>query len=80
MESCWTTSEGGRDLELGIVRAIGSPGERFAEDKLRMLRAVRFAARFGSALNPRPPRRFSAWPPQIRQVSSERVRDELSRC
>ena len=39
--------EGQRDLEAGIVRAIGSPGERFAEDKLRMLRAVRFAARFG---------------------------------
>ena len=39
---------GGReDLEAGIIRAIGEPEERFREDKLRMVRAVRFAARFG---------------------------------
>ena len=38
---------GGReDLRAGVVRAIGKPMQRFAEDKLRMLRAVRFAARF----------------------------------
>ena len=39
--------EGRRDLERGIVRTIGQPEQRFTEDKLRMLRAVRFAARFG---------------------------------
>src|SRR5438477_10143114 len=38
---------GRKDLELGIIRTIGNPHDRFAEDKLRMLRAVRFAARFG---------------------------------
>src|SRR5690348_11389873 len=39
---------GGRhDLECGVIRTIADPGRRFAEDKLRMLRAVRFAARFG---------------------------------
>src|SRR6202035_3678197 len=42
---------GGRaDLRAGIVRAIGDPPRRFTEDKLRMLRAVRFAARFGFAI------------------------------
>ena len=44
---------GGRaDLEAGIVRAIGDPLRRFAEDKLRMLRAVRFAARFEYTIEP----------------------------
>ena len=41
---------GRRDLEAGVIRAIGDPGRRFAEDKLRMLRAVRFAARFEYAI------------------------------
>ena len=45
---------GGRpaDLNAGLIRAIGDPGERFTEDKLRMLRAVRFAARFNFDLEP----------------------------
>jgi poly(A) polymerase len=48
---------GGRDdLKAGIVRAIGDPERRFAEDKLRMLRAVRFAARFGYQIEP------ATWP------------------
>ena len=42
---------GQRDLDAGIIRAIGEPGHRFAEDKLRMLRAVRFAARFEYAID-----------------------------
>src|SRR5882757_3180008 len=41
---------GRKDLEAGIIRTIGDPEKRFAEDKLRMLRAVRFAARFGYIL------------------------------
>jgi poly(A) polymerase len=46
---------GGRsDLERGIIRTIGNPHERFAEDKLRLLRAVRFAARFGYAIEAHP--------------------------
>jgi poly(A) polymerase len=44
--------EGQRDLEQGIIRAIGNPHERFAEDRLRMIRAVRFAARFGFQIDP----------------------------
>ena len=43
---------GRKDLEAGIIRSIGDPERRFAEDKLRMLRAVRFAARFGYTIEP----------------------------
>src|SRR5579864_4417454 len=43
---------GQKDLSAGIIRTIGEPDRRFGEDKLRMLRAVRFAARFGYAIDP----------------------------
>lgn len=43
---------GQKDLKQGIIRAIGNPDERFREDRLRMIRAVRFAARFGFAIDP----------------------------
>ena len=45
--------DGQADLGAGIIRAIGEPDRRFAEDKLRMLRAVRFAARFGYEIEPK---------------------------
>src|SRR2546425_1103924 len=69
---------GRKDLEAGVIRAIGEPERRFAEDKLRMLRAVRFAARFGYTIEPVT---FAAIQkaPQIHQVSRERVRDELTK-
>ena len=71
---------GGRaDLAAGVIRAIGEPATRFAEDKLRMVRAVRFAARFGYAIAPAT---FAAIPPlaaEIRRVSAERLRDDLTR-
>ena len=51
------------DLQAGIIRAIGDPERRFTEDKLRMLRAVRFAARFGYTINQRPSPPFSFTPP-----------------
>ncbi len=71
---------GGRnDLKHGIIRAIGEPEERFAEDKLRMLRAVRFAARFEYAIEPGTFAAIQKLAPQIRQVSRERVRDEMTR-
>jgi poly(A) polymerase len=71
---------GGRqDLERGIVRTIGLPGRRFAEDKLRMLRAVRFAARFGFVIEADTANAIRALAEQIHQVSSERIRDELSK-
>ena len=71
---------GGRaDLEAGLIRAIGDPTRRFAEDKLRMLRAVRFAARFDFALEAETEAAIRAQVPTIHQVSPERTRDELTR-
>ena len=70
---------GRKDLDDGIIRAIGEPGLRFAEDKLRMLRAVRFAARFGYSIEPQTFVAIQKLAPQIHQVSRERVRDELTK-
>jgi len=70
---------GRRDLEAGIIRTIGDPEQRFAEDKLRMLRAVRFAARFGYQIDPATFRAIQKLASQIHQVSRERVRDELTK-
>jgi len=71
--------EGRKDLGARIVRAIGDPERRFAEDKLRMLRAVRFAARFGYAIDPPTFAAIQQLAPRIDQVSPERVRDELTK-
>jgi poly(A) polymerase len=70
---------GRKDLEAGIIRTIGDPERRFAEDKLRMLRAVRFAARFGYSIEPGTFRAIQKLASQIDQVSRERVRDEVSK-
>jgi poly(A) polymerase len=71
---------GGRDdLSAGVIRAIGEPERRFEEDKLRMLRAVRFAARFGYTIEPRTLEAIKKLAPKIHQVSAERVRDELTK-
>src|ERR1700688_846561 len=71
---------GGRaDLRAGIVRAIGEPRLRFAEDKLRMMRAVRFAARFGFQIEPETMAAARNLAAQIMQVSAERIRDELTK-
>jgi poly(A) polymerase len=69
---------GGReDLGRGVVRAIGDPAERFREDKLRLLRAVRFAARFGFRLDPPTRAALEAMVGQIVVVAAERVAEEL---
>jgi poly(A) polymerase len=73
-------SVGGRaDLRAGIVRAIGDPRLRFAEDKLRMMRAVRFAARFGFQIELETMAAAQSLATQITQVSPERIRDELTK-
>lgn len=69
---------GGRaDLSAGIIRTIGPPERRFAEDKLRMLRAARFAGRFGYQIDPATFEAIRNLRFEIHQVSRERVRDEL---
>src|SRR5271163_3844905 len=64
---------GRRDLEDKIVRAIGDPKRRFAEDKLRMLRAVRFAARFDYAIEPGTFAAIQKLASEVGVVSRERV-------
>jgi len=71
--------EGKADLDRRLVRAIGDPKARFSEDRLRLLRAVRFAGRFGFALDPATEAAIREMAPGIAQVSGERVRDELSK-
>jgi poly(A) polymerase len=68
---------GTADLKARILRAIGNPSERFAEDKLRMLRAVRMATRFEFAIDPATAEAIRAMAPQIGVVSAERIADEL---
>ena len=71
---------GGRaDLEARIIRAIGDPAVRFAEDHLRLLRAVRFAATLGFAIEPATWAAIRERAADIRRISAERVRDELFR-
>jgi poly(A) polymerase len=70
---------GQNDLRAGLIRAIGEPHRRFEEDKLRMLRAVRFAARFDYAIELETEAALRELAPGIGQVSRERVRDELTR-
>jgi len=70
---------GRRDLENKMLRAIGDPERRFAEDKLRMLRAVRFAARFGYSIEPSTWAAIQKLAPEIHVVSRERARDELTK-
>jgi poly(A) polymerase len=71
---------GGRaDLETRVIRAIGDPRERFAEDHLRMLRAVRFAAELGFDIDPATARAVRDLAPKVAAVSGERVSAELKR-
>jgi poly(A) polymerase len=67
------------DLDSGTIRAIGEPERRFDEDHLRMLRAVRFAARFGFEIDPATQDAIRLLAPKIHGVSRERIRDELTR-
>jgi poly(A) polymerase len=70
---------GQADLDAGIIRAIGEPDRRFAEDKLRMLRAVRFAARFEYEIEAGTFRAIRRHAKEIQQVSAERIREELTK-
>lgn len=71
---------GGRqDLAAHLVRAIGEPGRRFAEDRLRLLRAIRFATVLGFEIEPGTWEAIVAAAGTIREISAERIREELVR-
>jgi tRNA nucleotidyltransferase (CCA-adding enzyme) len=67
---------GSQDLERRLVRAVGDPAQRFREDYLRILRAIRFAARFDFAIDPRTWDAALAEAPGLTRLSAERVREE----
>ena len=67
------------DLNAGLIRSIGDPARRFAEDHLRLLRAVRFAARFGFQIDSATASAMRRLAPKIHAVSRERERDELTK-
>ena len=71
--------EGQRDLERGVIRAVGAAAERFHEDPLRLLRAVRFAARLGFDIQPETERAIAQSASALASISRERVRDELEK-
>lgn len=71
---------GGRaDIERRLVRTVGVPADRFGEDRLRMLRAVRFAATLDFVLDAETADAIRAAAPRMGEVSAERIRDELNR-
>jgi tRNA nucleotidyltransferase (CCA-adding enzyme) len=65
------------DLRDGVLRTVGDPAERFREDRLRVLRALRFAGRFGLRIDPATWRAAKDAAPELVHLSSERVREEL---
>ena len=67
------------DIESGTVRAIGDPESRFREDHLRLLRAVRFAARFDYQIEENTWAAICSHAEEIKNISEERIRDELSK-
>ncbi|MGA2327032.1 MAG: CCA tRNA nucleotidyltransferase [Bryobacteraceae bacterium] len=70
---------GRRDIEARLIRAIGDPGARFGEDHLRMLRAIRFAARLGFEIEPGTFDAIRRLRERMRLISAERIRDEIAR-
>jgi putative nucleotidyltransferase with HDIG domain len=70
---------GQADLEARIIRAIGDPTQRFAEDRLRMLRAVRFATVLGFEIEPRTWEALRQSSAKISEISAERIREEVVR-
>lgn len=71
--------KGQADLKAGVIRAIGEPDWRFTEDKLRMMRAVRFAARFGFEIEHKTFAAIRRHAGGVTDVSAERIREELTK-
>lgn len=70
---------GQKDIKNGVIRTINSPIERFLEDRLRLIRAVRFAARFQYDIEPHTYGAIKEMAPEINKISAERIRDELKK-
>ena len=70
---------GQEDISKGIIRTIGNPAERFTEDKLRMIRAARFACRFNFPIHEDTQRAIVQLAKNIHAVSAERIREELEK-
>jgi tRNA nucleotidyltransferase (CCA-adding enzyme) len=70
---------GREDLEARVVRAVGEPGERMREDRLRALRAIRFAARFGFEIEPKTWEAIVKSAPHLSRLSAERVKQEIEK-
>lgn len=70
---------GVRDLNSKVIRAVGDPRERFSEDALRMLRALRFSARFGYEIEHETEEAIRELAPQLSNISAERIREELEK-
>ena len=68
-----------KDLELGIIRAVGDPAERYEEDALRMLRALRFSAQLNFSIEKYTYKAIEMCKVLIQKVSKERIRDELTK-
>lgn len=69
---------GGRaDLEQGVIRCVGEPKERFTEDALRMMRAIRFSAQLGFSIEARTLAAIRELAPSIQRISAERIQTEL---
>lgn len=71
--------DGEYDLQRGIIRAVGDPMQRFTEDALRMMRAVRFAAQLNAEIESNTAEAIRRLAPNLRLVSAERVRTELEK-
>lgn len=69
--------DGQRDLSEGIIRCVGDPYERFSEDALRMMRAVRFAAQLDFKIDGPSAKAVKELAPDLKKISAERIRDEL---
>ncbi len=76
-EEVYDFTGGRKDLEQGIIRAIGDPPLRFREDHLRLLRAIRFAARFGYTIEPQTLEAMNQSAASIRRIAAERIHDEM---
>ncbi len=70
---------GQKDLDKKVIRTVGEPFDRFKEDALRLLRAIRFSGRFGFAIEPKTERAMVKLAGSIKFIANERIRDEITK-